>query len=88
MAHPLVTDLIPCLDDIKRGVAHDGAGAREPSEEANDPLGDALLGVALAVPVLHRLHDEEPDGLVAALLQDGGGHTCPEEIITLKQDLF
>ena len=39
------------------------------------PLGNWLLGVATPVPVFAGLHDEEPDRLVAALLQDGGRHT-------------
>ncbi len=67
--------MAPGLDNVQRGVAHDGASAGEPAEESDDPLRDRLLRITLTVPVLQRLHDEEPDGLVAPLLQDGGGHT-------------
>ena len=40
-----------------------------------DQFGDVLLGVSTPVPVLHGLHHVEPDGLVAALLHDGGSET-------------
>ena len=53
-------------------------GFDEPQKFATltyDQFGDVLLRVSSPVPVLHGLHHVEPDGLVAALLHDGGSET-------------
>jgi hypothetical protein len=49
----------------------DAAPASAPNAPHHD-LGDFLVGVSPFVHVLARLHDEEADGLVGSLLQDGG----------------
>lgn len=66
-----VKTLHACFDHVDGGVAEDGGGACDGAEHADDELVDGLGGVPAAVPVLAGLHDEEPDGLVAALLHDG-----------------
>lgn len=43
------------------------------SHEAHERSGDVLLMIVASVIVLERFHDEEPDGLVGALLHYGGG---------------
>lgn len=44
------------------------------SEASHNELGHVLCVVSAAVHVLHGLHDKEADGLVGALLHDGGCH--------------
>ncbi len=61
--------LHPGLDDVDGRVAKDGGGAGDGAERARDELVDRLVGVPAAPPVLERLHDEEADGLVRALLR-------------------
>lgn len=57
--------------DVDRRVAENGGRAGKRAESAYHRLGNRLLWIASAVPVLARFHDEEPDRLVGALLEYG-----------------
>ena len=61
--------------NVEWSVAEDGRGTGDGAEAAGNELGDALGVVAAAVPVLERLHHEETDRLVAALLHHRGRQT-------------
>ena len=54
----------------------------------NDQFGDLGIGVPCPVPVLEGLHHIEPDGLVAALLHDGGRHALVKAPEPWKNSIF
>ena len=74
------TDLHASLDNVQRRVSEHGSRARHHAEHSSDDLGHRLVDVVLAaVQFLHRLHHEEANRLVRALLHHGCSETlvCP-----------